>query len=134
MSGRFDAGSTFTALVCRGCCCARDELAPSAERQLAAVRAAAATVKGARVRQTDCLGPCASKNVIAVRHRRLDTPRVRLGTTWLGGLTDNAPLDSLEAWLRRGAIERAVPDELGPFVLADPMVVPDEMLRLAPRR
>jgi hypothetical protein len=120
-------------LVCRGCCCARDDLEASAARQLDAVRAAVSVVAGARIRRTDCLGPCSSKNVIAIRHRHLDTPGRRHGTTWLGGLDDGVPLTDLESWLRVGAVG-AVPASIAPYLLVDPMVVPDEMLRPTPRR
>jgi hypothetical protein len=85
------------------------------------------------VRITDCLGPCSSRNVIAIRHRRLDTPGVRHGTTWLGALADDTPLDELSAWLRGGASQHHLPSLLGPHLLVDPMVVPAELLRVLPR-
>lgn len=129
-----ESGPTFTALVCRGCCCAREELSSCADQQLAVVRAAAATVKGARVRITDCLGPCASKNVVAIRHRRTDTPGVRHGTTWLGELMDDAPLEVLGSWLRSGGRLDAVPAGLVRHVLVEPTVLPEELLRILPRR
>jgi hypothetical protein len=133
MNDGLEPGPTFTVLVCRGCCCARGELESSANEQLAVVRAAAAIVPGARVRITDCLGPCSSKNVIAIRHRRLDTPGVRHGTTWLGEFGDDAPLDAIAAWLGDGARREALPSRLEAHRLDESTVAPDELLRVLPR-
>lgn len=85
------------------------------------------------MRVTDCLGPCSSKSVIAIRHRRLDTPGVRHGTTWFGKLADDAPLNELARWLRGGAAPQHVPRALGVHVLVDPIVVPASLLRVLPR-
>ena len=111
------ATDTFTALVCRGCCCATGDVSELGAAQLAAIRAAAHVVDGARVRLTDCLGPCDQKNVIAVRHRLMLKPGARIATTWLGSLTTKGSVPILAAWLSSGANPAALPAALSPHLL-----------------
>ena len=104
---------TATLLVCRGCCCGtakHDDV--DHDRQVAVIRAAVAELPGARLRLTDCLGPCGSSNVVAVRHRDLNRPGVRVSTTWLGGLLETASTDALANWIRTGAAPHHAPDAL----------------------
>ena len=122
-----------TVLVCRGCCCGTDKQ-PGVDHggQLAALEAAVGAHTGSRVRVTNCLGPCAEANVIAVRHRALDRPGARLGTTWLARVLDPTVTAALSSWVAGGASTASMPELLRPHTF-DPHalgVTPDDELTL----
>ena len=122
-----------TLLVCRGCCCGTDKQ-PGVDHggQLAALEAAVGAHTGSRLRVTNCLGPCAAANVIAVRHRALDRPGERFGTTWLARVLDQAVTAALRDWIAGGASAASMPELLRSYVF-DPQalgVTPDDELTL----
>ena len=123
-----DAIATATLLVCRGCCCGTDKHEDvDHDLQVDALRAAVAELPGSRLRITDCLGPCGSSNVIAVRHRDLAKPGVRIATTWLGTMLDPTSTEALANWIRTGAKPHTMPDALVALMF-DPLaeiVTPD---------
>ena len=120
---------TVTLLVCRGCCCGTDEKHPDVDHgaQLHILRSAVDRVPGARLRVTDCLGPCERSNVIAVRHRDVTRPGVRIGTTWLGGVLETKDTDRLAAWVVDRASPGSLPETLASFQfdVAEISVTPD---------
>ena len=104
--------TSFTVLVCHGCCCATVNKHPDVDhlghlRQIEAA-VSAADVARARVRVTDCLGPCSRSNVVVIRprtagqrHLGLNAPPERRAV-WLGHLLDDRAIGSLTGWLRVG--------------------------------
>lgn len=120
---------TATLLVCRGCCCGTEEKHPDIDHdaQLDLLREAVAHLDGARVRVTDCLGPCERSNVVAVRHRDTTRPGIRVGTTWLGGLLSPQDTTKLTDWLTNGAVLDHRPATLDPYVFdpSEVLVTPD---------
>ena len=120
---------TATLLVCRGCCCGTEEKHPRVDHhaQIEHLREAVAKLDGARVRVTECLGPCERSNVVAVRHRDIDRPGFRVGTTWLGGLLEPEDTTQLADWLAHGAVPEHRPVTLDDYVFdpAEVSVTPD---------
>lgn len=110
------AGSRLTAVVCRDCCCGSTDKHPRTDHDghLARLRQACADHPHARVVVSRCLGRCTSSNVVVVRTRQLGHPRTEV---WLGGLHDDADIESLSGWVRSGGAPAELPAELGPHVL-----------------
>jgi hypothetical protein len=88
------ASPLWTGLVCRGCCCGTARKHPEIDHgaQIEALRRAL----GARLRVTDCLGPCDRSNVVVLRAR---APSGETRTTWLGGVLAPASTEALSAFL-----------------------------------
>ncbi|HWG98903.1 MAG TPA: hypothetical protein VNV66_06180 [Pilimelia sp.] len=92
-------------VVCRGCCCGDAAKHPDVDhadhlRRLSASSASAAGPP-ARVRVSDCLGPCTQANVVVVTpapaaRRRGARP------VWLGLVNDDGAVELLDSWLRAG--------------------------------
>lgn len=120
-----------TVLVCRGCCCGTEKQ-PGIDHlgQLAVFEAAVGAHTGSRLRVTNCLGPCAEANVVAVRHRSLDQPGQRLGTTWFAGILDLVTTAALGDWIATGAAVEMLPESLRPHTFdPNPLgVTPDDEL------
>ncbi|HEX5740999.1 MAG TPA: (2Fe-2S) ferredoxin domain-containing protein [Pilimelia sp.] len=90
-------------IACRGCCCGNPAKEPGVDHdgELAALRRAAAASGGAvTVRTSDCLGPCADRNVIVVRPSRAGR-RAGGRPTWFGRL-DPAGVAALARWAAAG--------------------------------
>jgi hypothetical protein len=88
---------TLSVLVCRGCCCGTASKHPEMDHpgQVERLRAALPTGVPSTLWEVDCLGTCASSNVIVVR----------LGQTrrWFGEMLDREHTDMLAAWIHAGA-------------------------------
>lgn len=130
--------STATLLACRGCCCGTAEKHPGVDHdgQIERLMVAVTRLAGARLRITDCLGPCAQSNVIAVRHRDTATPGVRVGTTWFGDLLETADTDALATWVASGANPNMLPARLiaRRFEPGETPVTPDHEISFLDRR
>ncbi|WTW93882.1 (2Fe-2S) ferredoxin domain-containing protein [Streptomycetaceae bacterium NBC_01309] len=96
-----DPRDICTVSVCRGCCCGSAKITGvDHEAQVRALRAALAP-SAARLRVTDCLGPCAQGNVIVVQ----PSPRGRARggrPVWLGTVNDAAATGDIAAWTGDG--------------------------------
>jgi hypothetical protein len=98
-----------TLSVCRGCCCGSDTKRSDPAGQLQQLRDL--TRGTARVRTTDCLGPCAQADVIAI----VPSPAGRAAggrPVWLSFMDNDDALDDLADWMARGGPGLATPSEL----------------------
>lgn len=93
--------TTCTVAVCRGCCCGTAKVGGTDHQAQIADLRSALEPSTARLRVTDCLGPCASGNVIVVQPSRAG--RARGGRpVWLGTVNDPAAVDDIAAWTQAG--------------------------------
>ncbi|MCF2527043.1 (2Fe-2S) ferredoxin domain-containing protein [Yinghuangia soli] len=93
--------SRCTVAVCRGCCCGSAKVAGVDHAAQVAGLEAALEAGTARLRVTDCLGPCAYGNVIVVQPS--PEGRARGGRpVWLGPVNDMAAVADIAAWTRAG--------------------------------
>lgn len=118
---------TASVLVCRGCCCGRDDPGPADER-LRTLRSAVTDLPGGRVTVTNCLGPCSDRDVVAVRHRDTERRGGRQGTTWFRRV-DAVAAERISGWVGAGAVG-PVPPLLAPHLFdpgatGSPTVTPD---------
>lgn len=104
-AGRPDA---VRVVACRGCCCgnaARDPHVDHAGELALLRRIAAASGGGVTVRTSECLGPCADRNIVVVAPSRAG--RAAGGRpVWFGRL-DPAELVLLGDWVGAGGPGRA---------------------------
>ncbi|TKJ18277.1 (2Fe-2S) ferredoxin domain-containing protein [Blastococcus sp. CCUG 61487] len=118
---------TASVLVCRGCCCGRDDPEPAAQR-LATLRSGVDDLPGGRVTVVNCLGPCSDRDVVAVRHRDTERRGGRLGTTWFRRVDADAA-GRIAGWVREGAVAPVpaalVPHLFDPGTTGSPSVTPD---------
>ena len=124
--------ATASVLICRGCCCGKDEPVQAARHEEALRRAVADLPRG-RVTLTKCLGPCSARDIVAVRHRDTDRPGTPLGTTWLRRV-DDAAVESLRCWIVGGAtgdVPRALAGHV--FDPDDNDVTPDDRITVSDR-
>lgn len=85
-------GDKTTVWVCRGCCCGTERKHPGVPHdRLLAVAREGGKAAGAKVRTTDCLGPCGQGNIVVVRAGG----RVR----WFRRMNDEASTAALLAHL-----------------------------------
>jgi len=106
------SGRTFTALVCRGCCCGTERKHPDVDHDAQLeVLAAAARAGGGHCRVVDCIDECWASNVVVVRRSGAHTP-----TVWLGGVLATEQTAAVAAWLACGATGTP-PDEVQPLVI-----------------
>lgn len=108
-----------TVAVCRGCCCGSPKITGIDHNgQLADLRHLLAETS-ARVRITQCLGPCAQGNVVVQ-----PSPHSRglgAGPVWLGGVNDRGAARVIAEWIRAGGPGTAeMPDALAPSVFVRP--------------
>lgn len=98
--------TSLSVLVCRGCCCGRQD-GPDHEAHLAAITAASEQA-GGRIKVTNCIGPCDRKNVVVVRTRTE-------GARWVAryfGAVDGEHVDAFRSWFAADPITRPEPAEL----------------------
>lgn len=90
-----------TITVCRGCCCGTEKKSPGVDHaaRLDRLRDAAAGV--ARVRVSDCLGPCERSDVFVVTPSR-EGRRAGARNVWVGRATSDRVLDDIVAWAADG--------------------------------
>lgn len=96
-------GGSVGLIACRGCCCGNPVKDPEVDHdgELAMLRRIAAASGGAvTVRTSDCLGPCADRNVVVVRPSRTGR-RAGGRPTWFGRL-DPDRLAVLAQWAAAG--------------------------------
>ena len=98
---RHPATAPVRVTLCRGCCCGTVKKRPDVdhERQRTRLHALAATAAIA-LRETDCLGPCDSANVMVVN----PTPEARGAggrPVWFGEVSDDQ-LDLVLGWIDEG--------------------------------
>jgi len=92
--------------ACRGCCCGTVKKHPDVDH--AALLDRLITGLGARVRTSDCLGPCEESNVVVVA----PAPAARLRgarAVWLRGVLDAAAVDAVVGWVLAGGPGAAPP-------------------------
>ncbi len=82
-------------LLCRGCCCGRDDRGypPVPVDRIKAAWKAAKLNKTVQLTISGCLGPCDVANVAAIASAD--------GMTWLGGITTDSAYDALLGWAER---------------------------------
>lgn len=108
------AGCSLT--VCRGCCCGTD----SKKRAAARLDYLREQLPAAKVRVSDCLGPCARKDVIVV-HPQPGNRKKGEKPTWLRRMHTGSALDDLIGWLNAGGPGAApVPISLTSHVFRPP--------------
>lgn len=86
--------------ACRGCCCGTAKH-PDVDHAALLDRLTAGLGDGARVRTSDCLGPCEESNVVVVA----PAPAARLRgarAVWLRGVLDERATDAVVEWVRAG--------------------------------
>lgn len=105
------AAALPTVTVCRGCCCGTESKHPDVDHPARLERLRAAVSDRARVRVSDCLGPCERSDVLVVLPA--SAGRARGGQpTWLG-CADDGTLASIAAWVEAGGPGLApIPAEL----------------------
>jgi (2Fe-2S) ferredoxin len=87
--------------ACRGCCCGTAKKHPDVDHAALLDRLTAGLGADARVRTSDCLGPCEESNVVVVT----PAPPARLRgarAVWLRGVLDDAATDAVVEWVRAG--------------------------------
>lgn len=87
--------------ACRGCCCGTAKKHPDVDHDALLDRLTTGVGAGARVRTSECLGPCAESNVVVVT----PAPAARLRgarTVWLRRVLDAAATDAVVEWVRAG--------------------------------
>ena len=87
--------------ACRGCCCGTAKKHPDVDHDALLDRLTAGLGDRARVRTSDCLGPCEESNVVVVtptRAARLLGARA----VWLRGVLDDAATDAVVEWVQSG--------------------------------
>lgn len=91
--------------VCRGCCCGTRKKHPGVDHDalLAATKAGAAAA-GAKVKKTDCLGPCGQGNIVVVRAGG--------DICWFRKMNAPGPTEALAAHLAEGRSLRELPSTL----------------------
>ncbi|MDI2128416.1 (2Fe-2S) ferredoxin domain-containing protein [Yinghuangia seranimata] len=87
--------------MCRGCCCGTAKV-PGVDHdgQLRGL-AAALGADTARLRVSDCLGPCAYGNVVVVQPSRRGRAQ-GARPVWLAAVNDDDAADDIAAWTRAG--------------------------------
>jgi (2Fe-2S) ferredoxin len=92
---------TPTVTACRGCCCGTERAYPNTDHvaQLERLREA---VKGhARLRVSECLGPCDRGNVLVVSPSA-EGRRNGARPVWLAHVLDNGAIDDVGHWVTNG--------------------------------
>lgn len=87
--------------VCRGCCCGSGRKHPGVDHAAVLDRITAGTAGHARLRTSDCLGPCADSDVVVVG----PVPSARRSgarPVWLRRVLDHDAADALARWVRAG--------------------------------
>jgi hypothetical protein len=77
--------------VCRGCCCGTGDPEGAHDRLERLHR----ELPGVQITVSDCLGPCARRDVVVVR-------APGSAAQWFGDIRSTAPLDALIRWVRAG--------------------------------
>jgi (2Fe-2S) ferredoxin len=107
-----------TLTVCRGCCCGADTTAdPAPAVLLDQLRTGCGGA--ARIRTSDCLGPCERSDVVVVAPSRTG----RAGgarTVWVARVTSSPVVEALSAWVAEG----------GPGVVEAPPTVRARVFRV----
>lgn len=83
------------ATVCRGCCCGTSDPV-QAKVRLELLRALVN-----RVRVSDCLGPCARKDVVVVSPSK-EARKQGAGNVWLGWINDDNAMREVGEWIQQG--------------------------------
>lgn len=87
--------------LCRGCCCGTVKKRSDVDHEAQRVRLHALAATGAiACRETDCLGPCDSANVMVVSPRP-NASRAGARPTWFGEVSDDQ-LDLVIGWITDG--------------------------------
>lgn len=87
--------------VCRGCCCGIPGKSLGVEHSTRLDRLESALDGSARVRLSECLGPCERADVVVVGPTR--TGRAAGGRpVWIGRTNGRAEVNAIAAWVRAG--------------------------------
>lgn len=87
--------------VCRGCCCGSGHRHPGVDHAGLLDRLSAATAGHARLRTSECLGPCDDSDVVVV----VPAPAGRRTggrSVWLRRVLDAGTADRVADWVRAG--------------------------------
>ncbi|MEQ3550320.1 hypothetical protein WIS52_07545 [Pseudonocardia nematodicida] len=87
--------------VCRGCCCGSGRRHPGVDHAAVLDRLAAGTDGHARLRTSECLGPCSDSDVVVVVPAP-DARRAGARPVWLRHVLDVATADTVGVWVRAG--------------------------------
>ncbi|ANY07192.1 hypothetical protein [Pseudonocardia sp. HH130630-07] len=110
--------ATPSLTVCRGCCCGSGRKHPGVDHAGLLDRLRAGTDGHARLRTSECLGPCADSDVVVVGPAPA-ARRAGARPVWLRRVLDRAAVDAVADWVRAGgpgAADR--PDALAEHVFA----------------
>lgn len=99
MSGCVSDLPTIT--VCRGCCCGTEKKFPGVDHAARLERLQEAAVGVARIRVSDCLGPCERSDIFVVNPSR-EGRRAGARTVWVGRATSESVQDDIVAWAAAG--------------------------------
>ncbi|SFM59929.1 hypothetical protein SAMN05216207_1001266 [Pseudonocardia ammonioxydans] len=87
--------------VCRGCCCGSGRKHPGVDHAALLERLTTGTDGHARLRTSDCLGPCTDSDVVVVG----PVPSARRAgarPVWLRRVLDATAADAVAGWVRAG--------------------------------
>lgn len=110
LTGRVRAVSDVpTITVCRGCCCGTEKTTPGVDHVARLERLRDAADGVARVRVSDCLGPCERSDVYVVSPSR-EGRRAGARTVWIGRATSESVQADIVAWAAAGGPGVADPE------------------------
>jgi hypothetical protein len=87
--------------VCRDCCCGTQRKHPGVDHDGLLARLEAGVGAGARVLPSACLLACDESNVVVVTPSP-DGRRAGARPVWLRAVLDDAAVDAIAGWVRRG--------------------------------
>lgn len=90
-----------TITVCRGCCCGTEKKHPGVDHAARLDQLREFVGTSARVRTSECLGPCERADVIAVGPSRA-ARRAGARAVWVGRITSERVLSDLAGWTDAG--------------------------------
>jgi hypothetical protein len=95
-----------TVFLCRGCCCGTHRKHPHLDHTAQLWRLREHIGPRARVRVSDCLGPCERSNIAVVVPSRA-ARQAGARPVWLGWILDDTAVDAIAAWASDGGPGRA---------------------------
>jgi hypothetical protein len=108
-----DRADRPTVTVCRGCCCGTEKKRPGVDHAARLDALEELLGDDARMRVTDCLGPCERSDVVVVSPSP-SARRAGARPVWLGRLNGRHESAAIADWVRAGGPGvAALPESLG---------------------